>query len=83
MYKTAAKTFQQRIRGLGLQYSPWRHYEEPLQPSCLGKNKATHKTCLLAETAGLCFFDTFSDGYCKTTVFFILFRTDTVKPMVF
>ena len=35
-YKTQAKTIQPRIRGSGLQYSPWRNYEEPLQPSCLG-----------------------------------------------
>ena len=37
-YKTAAKAFGQRIRGLGRQYSPWRSYEEPLQTSCLGNH---------------------------------------------
>ena len=40
-YKTAAKTFEPRIWGPGLQYSPWISYEEPLQTSCLGKNTAT------------------------------------------
>ena len=34
---------QPRIRGPGLQYSPWKSYEEPLQPSCLGKNKNSQR----------------------------------------
>ena len=36
-YKTAAKTFQPRIRGLCYNHSAWISYEEPLQTSCLGK----------------------------------------------
>ena len=37
--KTRTKTIGPRIWGPGLQYSFWRSYEEPLQPSCLGNNK--------------------------------------------
>jgi len=46
--KTSPSNGQQpskwRIRGLKFTYSFWRYYEEPLQPSCLGKKAMVLQT---------------------------------------